>query len=139
LSAARHRAQAFCARFGLRAPILLALTAGASPAPLAAAVADAGGLGALGTPMTALCGIHAWVAAFRGRSNGGFQIDLWIPDPPPGRDAARKAQLREALKRVGGVSVPDAGPGPFLPDFGAHRKAPPTTCLQVRHLDPRRA
>ena len=38
-TAARDRAAAFCARFGLRAPILQAPMAGASPAPLAAAVA----------------------------------------------------------------------------------------------------
>ena len=35
---ARERAHAFCARFGLRAPILQAPMAGASPAALAAAL-----------------------------------------------------------------------------------------------------
>jgi nitronate monooxygenase len=118
-TAARDRASAFCDRFGLRAPILQAPMAGASPAPLAAAVANAGGLGALGALMTAPEGIRDWAAAFRGRSNGGFQINLWIPDAPPARDAAHEARVREVLSRVGGVSVPDAGPGPFLPDFEA--------------------
>jgi nitronate monooxygenase len=93
--------------------------AGASPAPLAAAVANAGGLGALGALLTAPEGIRDWAAAFRGRSNGGFQINLWIPDAPPARDAAHEARVREALSRVGNVPVPEAGPGPFLPDFGA--------------------
>ncbi|MBD0272237.1 MAG: nitronate monooxygenase, partial [Acetobacteraceae bacterium] len=57
-AAARNRAEAFCVRFGLRAPILQAPMAGASPAPLAAAVANAGGLGALGALMTEPEGIR---------------------------------------------------------------------------------
>ncbi len=120
-TAARNRALAFCARFGLRAPILQAPMAGASPAPLAAAVANAGALGALGALMMQPEGIRDWTAEFRSRSNGGFQVNLWIPDPPPERDPAREARVREVLSRVagGGVSVPDAGSGPFLPDFGA--------------------
>ena len=118
-TAARSRARAFCDRFGLRAPILQAPMAGCSPAPLAAAVANAGGLGAFGALMTAPEGVRGWAADFRGRSNGGFQINLWIPDPPPERDPAREARVREVLSRVGGVPVPDAGPGPFLPDFAA--------------------
>ncbi|GAA0587674.1 nitronate monooxygenase [Craurococcus roseus] len=123
-AAARDRALAFCARFGLRAPILQAPMAGASPAPLAAAVANAGGLGALGALLTAPEGIRDWAAEFRGRSNGGFQINVWIPDPPPLRDAGHEARVRAVLSRVGGgIAVPEAGPGPFLPDFGAQLDA----------------
>ena len=73
--------------------------------------------------MTAPEGIRDWAAAFRGRSNGGFQINLWIPDPPPERDPARETRVREILSRVGGTSVPDVGPGPFLPDFDAQLDA----------------
>jgi nitronate monooxygenase len=116
---AHDRARAFCDRFGLRAPILQAPMAGASPAPLAAAVANAGGMGGLGALQSAPDAIRDWAAAFRGRSNGGFQINLWIPDEPPVRDAAQEARVRAVLARVGGVPVPDAGPGPFLPDFDA--------------------
>lgn len=119
MSTARNRAEAFCARFGLRAPILQAPMAGASPAPLAAAVANAGGMGALGALLTPPDGIREWAAAFRDRSNSGFQINLWIPDDPPERDAEHEARVRDTLSRVGGVPVPDAGPGPFLPDFAA--------------------
>ena len=45
---ARQRAEAFCARFGLRAPILMAPMAGACPPALAAAAANGGGMGARG-------------------------------------------------------------------------------------------
>jgi nitronate monooxygenase len=41
------RATAFCEKFNIRVPILMALMAGACPASLAIAVANAGGLGAV--------------------------------------------------------------------------------------------
>jgi nitronate monooxygenase len=43
-----ERAATFCARFGLGVPILQAPMAGASPPALAAAVANAGGMGGFG-------------------------------------------------------------------------------------------
>jgi nitronate monooxygenase len=42
------RAKAFCETFNIRVPVLMAPMAGASPASLATAVANAGGLGACG-------------------------------------------------------------------------------------------
>src|SRR5215472_13318114 len=84
--AARDRATRFCQRFGLRAPILQAPMAGACPASLASAVANAGGMGGFGALTTAPDGIADWVREFRDQSNGGFQINLWIPDPSPARD-----------------------------------------------------
>ena len=30
--------------------------------------------------------IKAWASDVRASSNGGFQLNLWIPDPPPKRD-----------------------------------------------------
>src|SRR6516164_10096065 len=77
--AARERAQRFCQRFGLRVPILQAPMAGACPASLAGAVANAGGMGGLGALTTPPDGIADWVREFRDGSNGGFQINLWIP------------------------------------------------------------
>ena len=82
----RERAEAFCRRFGLRVPILQAPMAGASPVGLAAAVGNAGGMGALGALMTSPDGIAAWAEQFRGQSNGSFQINLWVPDPEPVRE-----------------------------------------------------
>lgn len=121
--APRDRAQAFCARFGLRAPILQAPMASASPAPLAAAVANAGGLGGFGALMTAPEGIRDWMSAFRGSSNGAFQVNFWVADPPPRRDGAHEARVRDMLSQIGGIPVRDAGPGPFLPDFDAQMDA----------------
>lgn len=111
------RAAAFCERFGLRLPILLAPMAGASPPGLAAAVANAGGMGALGALTTTPAGIADWARAFRTASNGSFQVNLWIPDPPPARDAAREGAMADFLARFGPrPAVPES---PFLPDFAA--------------------
>src|SRR5436853_2541080 len=105
----RERAEAFCRRFGLRVPILQAAMAGASPVGLAAAVGKAGGMGALGALMTAPAGIAAWSAQFRGQSNGSFQINLWIPDPPPVRDADHEKRVRDFLGQWGPPVPPEAG------------------------------
>src|ERR1700709_2762776 len=91
------RAQAVCAAYDLRIPILQAPMAGACPPSLAVAVAKAGGMGACGTLLMAPAAIKAWAAEVRTGSNGGFQLNLWIPDPPPMRDATAEAALRELL------------------------------------------
>src|SRR3954469_15981255 len=109
VSIARERAAAFCCRFGLRVPILMAPMAGACPAGLAAAVANAGGMGGLGALMTAPDGIAAWAAQFRGQSNGSFQINLWVPDPPPVRDAEHEKRVRDFLGQWGQPVPPEAG------------------------------
>ena len=119
---ARHRAAAFCDRFGLRVPILQAPMAGASPASLAAAVANAGGMGALGALMMSPAEIDGWVADFRHRSNGAFQLNLWIPDPPPARDRVAETRVRDFLGQWGPAVSEAAGDG-GLPDFGAQCQA----------------
>ena len=83
-----ERSEAFCRRFGLRVPILLAPMAGACPPSLSVAVANAGGMGACGALLMSPTGIAEWQANFRAGSNGAAQINLWIPDPPPARDPA---------------------------------------------------
>src|SRR4051794_14120440 len=86
------RTEAFCARFELRVPILLAPMGGACPASLSIAVANAGGLGACGALLMKPEAIAAWAGELRDKSNGAFQLNLWIPDPPPRRDTAREAE-----------------------------------------------
>ncbi len=97
----RSRADAFCARYGLRFPILMAPMAGACPASLAAAVAKAGGMGGMGALLNDPAGIAAWVAKFRSAGAGSLQFNVWIPDPPPARDAEREGRVREFLKQWG--------------------------------------
>jgi nitronate monooxygenase len=115
---ARERAAAFCRRFGLRVPILMAPMAGACPAGLAAAIGNAGGMGGLGALLTSPDGIAAWVQQFRGQSNGSFQINLWVPDPPPPRDAEHERRVREFLGQWGPPVPPEAGDAMPL-DFDA--------------------
>src|SRR4051812_25271326 len=93
------RARAFCGRLGLRLPILLAPMAGASPPALAIAVANAGGMGALGALVTPPAGIRAWVEQFRSQSRGPFQLNTWVPDPPAVRDPRGEEKLRTFLER----------------------------------------
>src|SRR5256714_2006230 len=106
---ARERAEAFCRRFGLRVPILQAPMAGASPVGLAAAVGNAGGMGALGALTTAPNGIAAWAEQFRGKSNGSFQVNLWVPDPEPVRDAEHEMRVRDFLGQWGPPVPPEVG------------------------------
>lgn len=116
------RAGAFCAQYGLRLPILLAPMAGACPPSLSIAVANVGGLGACGALLMQSKEIESWVAAVRGATNGAFQINLWIPDPPPVRDAKAEQAVRNLLGKWGPPVAADAVDA-ALPDFAAQCEA----------------
>ena len=116
MKAAFRTAQNFCQRFGLRVPILLAPMAGASAPTLSIAVSQAGGLGACGALSMKSDEILAWAAEFRRVSDGPFQINLWIPDPPPERNAAQEARVREFLAGWGPAPPAEAGDA-APPDF----------------------
>ena len=119
---ARARAAEFCTRFGLRAPILMAPMAGSCPPALAAAVANAGGMGAMGALTSDPAAIAAWAATFRAQSNGAFQLNLWIPDPPPNRDPEAETRIRHLLARFG-PEVPETAGDTPLQDFPAQLAA----------------
>ena len=116
------RAEAFCANHGLRIPILIAPMASACPPALATVVANAGGMGACGALSMQPAAIAAWVSEVRAGSNGAFQLNLWIPDPPPLRDAAAEAAVRRFLASWGPVVAPEAGDA-TPPNFAAQCEA----------------
>jgi nitronate monooxygenase len=92
--------------------------AGACPPELAIAVANAGGLGAAGVLLDPPEAIRDWVERFRGGSDGPFQLNIWIPDPP--RDDQRPIEAaREFLARFG----PPGPAGPPAPVFAEQCEA----------------
>lgn len=115
-------ARAFCARYGLRLPILLGPMAGVPAPELSAAIARAGGMGACGALLMKPEAILAWANDQRARSNGAFQLNLWIPDPPPVRDPGNEARLRDFLGGFGPPVAASAGDS-TPPDFDAQCEA----------------
>ena len=116
------RTDAFCARFGLRLPLLLAPMAGVPAIALPAAVGAAGGMGALGALLLDAAQIADWVARYRAASTAPLQINLWVPDPAPQRDAAHEAAVRAFLAGFGPAVPAGAGDTP-LQDFDAQCQA----------------
>jgi nitronate monooxygenase len=96
--------------------------AGACPPSLSIAVANAGGLGSCGALLLPPAAIAAWIAEFRGASNGAVQLNLWIPDPAPLRDPAHEARLRGFLAGWGPPVPAEAGDA-TPPDFAAQCEA----------------
>jgi nitronate monooxygenase len=139
VNAAIRRAESFCSRFGLRAPILLAPMAGASAPSLSIAVANAGGLGSCGALLMPPKEILAWVHEVRTNSNGAFQLNLWIPDPPPRRDPLHEERVRRFLGGWG-PQVPaeagDAAPPDFTAQCEALLEAGPPIISSVMGLYP---
>lgn len=112
------RVEAFTAQLGIRLPILLAPMAGACPVSLSVAVAHAGGMGACGALMMAPDAIAAWANEFRQGCQGAFQINLWIPDPPPARSPESEERVRAFLAGWG-PSVSAEMADAALPQFEA--------------------
>jgi len=117
-----ERANAFCARFRLRVPVLLAPMAGVPATKLSIAVANAGGMGACGALTMSPHEIEDWSAAVRAATTGPFQLNLWIPDPPPRRDEAREAAVRDFLAPWSPPPSAQRSP-PALPDFAEQCRA----------------
>lgn len=122
MSTPLERARAFCSRFGLQLPILLAPMAGASAPSLSIAVANAGGLASCGALLMTPDEIAKWTADVRAGSNGPFQLNLWIPDPAPRRDPEHELRIRDFLADWGPSVSPEAGDA-TPPDFSAQCEA----------------
>jgi nitronate monooxygenase len=118
VSATFDRVHTFCARFGLRVPILLGPMSGVHATSLSIAVANAGGLGACGVLVLTPAEIAAWAAEFRAGSSGPFQLNNWIRDPAPARNRGHEARVRDFLAKWGPPVAADAGDA-TPPDFDA--------------------
>lgn len=110
------RAEAFCARFGLRLPVLLAPMSGVPSIPLASAVAAAGGMAGCGALTFDSEAIADWMHRFRQAGGGRVLLNLWVPDPAPARDAEAEARM-VALLAAEGAAPGSLSPG--LQDFEA--------------------
>jgi nitronate monooxygenase len=97
-----NRAAAFCERFGVTIPILLAPMAGVSAPSLSAGAVRAGGIGALGALLMGPDEIRSRVREVRavvGRRDAALQLNLWVPDPPPARDERHEAATWRGCRR----------------------------------------
>lgn len=134
-----ERANAFCKSYGLTLPVLMAPMAGACPPSLAIAVANAGGLGGCGAIMMNCEAVNKWVSEVRSQTNGAFQLNLWIPDPPPQRDPQHEARVRAFLGRWGPevpASAGDATPIDFAELCDAILDAGPAIVSSIMGLYP---
>lgn len=122
MSPEQLRAEAFCRRFGLQMPVLLAPMAGACPPSLSIAAMNAGGLGACGALLMQPNEIIAWADEVHTTGNGPYQLNLWIPDPPPRRDQTHEDRLRAFLGNWGPAVPANAGDA-RPPDFSAQCEA----------------
>jgi nitronate monooxygenase len=113
--------------------------AGSCPVTLSVAVANAGSMGALGALISAPEAIRAWVREFRSKSSGPLQLNTWIPDPAPARDAAAEARMRAFLADWGPEAPPsagDAGPPDFRAQCEAFLELKPTAASSIMGLFP---
>lgn len=116
------RATEFASSVGAQMPVFLAPMAGACPPSLSIAVANAGGMGACGALLMSAQAITSWADEFRRQSAGPFQMNLWVPDPPPVRNEEAEARQREFLAGWGPTVPADAGNG-VLPNFESQLRA----------------
>jgi len=122
MSALSDRCDDFCRRFGLRVPILLAPMAGACPPSLSIAVGEAGGMGGCGAVLLSPQEMCAWAESVRADSAAPFQINLWVPEPPPSRNSEHEARVRQFLAQWG-PPVPESAGDEVPRDFTAQSEA----------------
>jgi nitronate monooxygenase len=96
-------------------------------------------MGACGALLMKPAEIAAWCAEFHLHSQGAFEVNLWIPDPAPKRDAELERRQREFLARWGPAVPSEAAQG-VLPDFAAQCEAllaaKPTAISSIMGLYP---
>jgi len=122
MSSVKERVESFCRRFELRLPLLLAPMAGVPAPALSVAVGTAGGFGGCGALLMSATEIESWASEVRAAGSDAFQLNLWIPDPPPARNAAQEAAMRAFLARWG-PEVPEKAGEVARPDFTSQCQA----------------
>jgi nitronate monooxygenase len=84
--------------------------------------------------------IRGWVEEFRNHSSGPFQLNTWVPDPPPVRDYEAEEKIRQFLDRWG-PPVPASAGDAVPPDFNAQCQAflevAPTAVSSIMGVFPR--
>jgi nitronate monooxygenase len=83
--------------------------------------------------------ILQWVAEVRSRTKGGFQLNLWVPDAAPVRDARQEDAIRRFLAEWGPAVPEDAGdatPPEFPGQCTAILEARPAVASSVMGLFP---
>jgi nitronate monooxygenase len=96
-------------------------------------------MGALGALISAPEAVRAWVREFRSKSSGPLQLNTWIPDPAPARDAAAEARMRAFLADWGPEVPPSAGdaaPPDFRGQCEAFLELKPTAVSSIMGLFP---
>ncbi len=97
-------------RLAIALPLIQAPMAGTSTPALAAAVAEAGGLGSIAVGATDAAGARAMIADLRARTARPFNVNVFVHEPPR-RDAGREAAWLDALAprfRAFGAEPPPA-------------------------------
>ena len=137
---AARRTNEFCEAYGLKVPILMAPMAGACSPPLAAAVMEAGGMGGCGALLMDPEAIARWAADVRAKSDGSFQMNLWVPDPAPMRDAGHERAVADFLADWGPrpADLSAEPPISFADQCEALIEARPTAVSSIMGLFPSR-
>jgi nitronate monooxygenase len=96
-------------------------------------------MGAMGALVSKPAAIRAWVEEFRSASSGPFQLNTWIPEPKPRRDAGAEARVRAFLGAWGPEVAPTAGdaqPPHALEQYEAFLALEPTAVSSIMGLYP---
>ncbi len=138
LDEALRRVGEFCATYEMRVPILMAPMAGACPPALAAAVSESGGMGGCGALLMDPDAIALWTAEFRAATEGPFQMNLWVPDPTPRRDANHERSVLNFLESWGTLPAELSAeiPVPFADQCEALIDARPAAMSSIMGLFP---
>ena len=117
-----QRSEEFCHDYNLEVPVIMAPMAGACPVEMAAAVSNAGGMGACGALLLQPEQITGWADDFRAASNGVFMLNNWIPDAAVTRDGVHEERLKDFLAQFA-PRLPQGETSLSAPDFDAQCQA----------------